>query len=229
MIYEEKIRLPFPDNECVQGILAYPEKVTDKRAVLLCSPHPHFAGNMDNNVICALYEFISEKGLPVLRFNYRGVGESELNLPDTVSLFNYWEEVEEKKLYTKPIEDTLACLDYLAHVDKGLKISLIGYSFGEIMVMLAGKSCPDIKQITLVAPPLSEYDFSLLSSLVNMNIFVIGSEGDFVYDRAKFLPFCQNIKTINDYEFFEDCDHFFLQKEEKLVHKIWNFMNRSMK
>ncbi|RMD59217.1 MAG: hypothetical protein D6828_01810, partial [Nitrospirae bacterium] len=63
MNYEELITITFRDGESLEGVLSYPEYIGDKRGVILCPPHPHFAGNMDNNIIKSLYLCFSEKGL----------------------------------------------------------------------------------------------------------------------------------------------------------------------
>ena len=48
-VIEETIRFASgPNTLC--GVLAYAPQGMPKCAVLLCSPHPHFAGDMDNNV-----------------------------------------------------------------------------------------------------------------------------------------------------------------------------------
>ena len=53
-IVEERITFANEDGLELVGVLAYPERAKPNHTVLLCSPHPHFAGNMDNNVICAM-------------------------------------------------------------------------------------------------------------------------------------------------------------------------------
>jgi hypothetical protein len=223
MIHEENIRISFSDNECIEGVISYPERIEDKRAVLLCSPHPHFAGNMDNNVIKSLYHFISAKGLPVLRFNYRGVGGSAMNLPEDISLFDYWNNVEENKEYTKTIEDVKACLVYLTELDSELKISVTGYSFGAIMAMITGLYNPDVETLVGIAPPLSEYDFSSIKNAAHKT-YLIGSSGDFVYNKDEFISLCKGMSSLNDYGFFDDCDHFFRGREDELSEAVWKFM-----
>src|SRR5580704_13904811 len=51
-----------------------------KRAVVLCHPHPLYGGTMHSAVVLAIAKLLAEKGgaeVAHLRFNYRGVGESE--------------------------------------------------------------------------------------------------------------------------------------------------------
>lgn len=228
MINEEKITIPFSSTEQIEGIISYPERIRDNRAVLLCSPHPHFAGNMDNNVITSLYRFFSEKGLPVLRYNYRGAGGSTLNLHDDMSIFDYWNDVEENKKYDKTIIDTVACLNFLQDFNPGSRISVVGYSFGAIMAMLVGCSQPGVDSIAGIAPPLTEYDFSPVGRS-EKRTYLAGSSGDFVYDRDQFISLCEGMSNLNGYDFFEDCDHFFRGKEGELNEAVWNFMEDDMR
>src|SRR5262245_12753865 len=46
-------------------------------AALVCHPHPLFGGTMHNKVVHAAGEAIARAGIPVLRFNFRGVGLSD--------------------------------------------------------------------------------------------------------------------------------------------------------
>jgi alpha/beta superfamily hydrolase len=223
MMNEEKIIIPVSGIEHIEGVMSYPDVIVDGRAAFLCSPHPHFAGNMENNIIKALYEFLSSRGLPVMKYNYRGVGGSMIRLPEETSIFDYWNDVEENKKYEKTIEDTEACLKYLNKSLPGVKITMIGYSFGAIMAMLAMWNHPEIERVIGIAPPLSEYDFSRVVSS-DKKTYLIGSSGDFVYDRDEFITFCEGMDTLNDYAFFEDCDHFFRGREDELSAAVWKFM-----
>src|SRR5262245_31423328 len=45
-------------------------------AAVVCHPHPMFGGSMHNKVVHAAAESLARLGLPVVRFNFRGVGRS---------------------------------------------------------------------------------------------------------------------------------------------------------
>src|SRR5271169_2855734 len=46
-------------------------------AALVCHPHPLFAGTMHNKVVYQTAKTLHLRGIPVLRFNFRGAGLSE--------------------------------------------------------------------------------------------------------------------------------------------------------
>ena len=46
-------------------------------AAVVCHPHPLFGGTMHNKVVYQAAKTLHRFGLPVVRFNFRGVGLSE--------------------------------------------------------------------------------------------------------------------------------------------------------
>ena len=44
---------------------------------IVCHPHPLFGGTMDNKVVTTLTRLARDEGAVVVRFNFRGVGESQ--------------------------------------------------------------------------------------------------------------------------------------------------------
>jgi uncharacterized protein len=91
--------------------------------VVICHPHPQFGGSMDNNVVEALEDALSARGLATLAFNFRGVGESG----------GGYDQMRGE------VDDVVAALMFLAkrpEIDAN-RLGLAGYSFGGLMAMLA--------------------------------------------------------------------------------------------
>src|SRR5690242_14854981 len=95
-IIHEQVR--FGKDEYLAGIFSYAARGNPTRAVLVCSPHPNFGGDMQNNVVAALAERFSTDAV-TLRFDYRGVGQSRIDLPAGLSVFDYWENLEKTLEY----------------------------------------------------------------------------------------------------------------------------------
>ncbi len=67
------------------------------RGAIVCHPHPLYGGDMDNGVVVTVARALNSCGFSALRFNFRGVGQSE---------GSYGEGVAEQ-------EDLIAACDFL--------------------------------------------------------------------------------------------------------------------
>ena len=101
------------DGLKLEGVLSYDENILSPSLVLLCPPHPHLGGDMENNVIMELGNVLAENGFATLRFNYRGVGSSESKLGNVAEVYEYWEEILNNDDCSDAIVDTTAEINYL--------------------------------------------------------------------------------------------------------------------
>jgi alpha/beta superfamily hydrolase len=228
-IVEERITFTNDDGLQLAGVLAYPEQAKPKHAVLLCSPHPHFAGNMDNNVICAIARGLAEHAV-TLRFDYRGVGESQIDLPDGLSIFDYWNDVEQMKNYTDAVRDVSVAARTLMSATKELDIPffLIGYSFGAVTGLLYGYEQQNVCNMVAIAPPLGKVSFEFLSNSVKSSLFMIGTS-DFLYSSEKVEELRQTlVSNAAVVEILEDVDHFFRGDEDMIAQKVDEFICNHM-
>ena len=121
----------------LEGVLSYDENVLDPPMILLCPPHPHLGGDMENNVITELGKVLAENGFATLRFNYRGVGGSESKLGNIAEEYEYWEEILNNDDCSDAIVDAASAINYLESAVGTKKIFIAGYSFGAIVAMIA--------------------------------------------------------------------------------------------
>ena len=103
------------------------EAVRVERAVVICHPHPLHGGNMHNKVVYRLAKGARQARSTVLRFNFRGVGQSS-GIHD--------EGIGEQ-------DDLRAAVDYLAGRYPGLPLVAAGFSFGSRVGL--GVSCGDAR------------------------------------------------------------------------------------
>ena len=101
-------------------------------AALVCHPHPLFGGTMHNKVVYQTAKTLHRFGLPVLRFNFRGVGLSE----------GMHDEGRGEQ------EDVSAALDFLAAEYPGAPLLLAGFSFGSWVGLRVG--CKDARVSDLI-------------------------------------------------------------------------------
>ena len=222
-IFEEKLRFS-SGSLTLSGILEYPEEAVVQRAVLLCSPHPHFAGNMDNNVISAVSKQFAQDSA-VLRFDYRGVGQSQIHLPDGVSVFDYWDDIETTKDYSDALNDVHAAFKVLQECIDSLDVSAVlgGYSFGAAVVMKYGIDTGHGDILLGIAPPLGKIDFEFLSQCQKPCLLLVGKE-DFLYSADKVDTLRTTVSKHVTIEVIEKCDHFFRGDEETIAQMVRNFV-----
>jgi uncharacterized protein len=101
-------------------------------AAVVCHPHPLFGGTMHNKVVYQATKSIHQFGLPVVRFNFRGVGLSEGQHDNGHG----------------EADDVHAVLDFLAEEFPGLPLLAAGFSFGAWVGLRAG--CADARVTELI-------------------------------------------------------------------------------
>jgi alpha/beta superfamily hydrolase len=131
-------------------------------AAVVCHPHPLFGGTMHNKVVYQTAKTLHRFGLPVLRFNFRGVGASEGN--------------HDKGLGEQ--EDVSAALDFLAGEFPGVPLLVAGFSFGSWVGLREG--CADSRVTHLIGLGLPVGDligdrgFSYLEACAKPKLLVAG-------------------------------------------------------
>jgi uncharacterized protein len=222
----ERVFIPFAGGS-LEGWLAYDEEWTLCDGVILLSPHPHFAGTMDNNVIRALAASLSEAGFVALRFNYPGIGASSIELPEEISVLEYWNTVEEEQRFKEAIGPAFAVLTYLNQsLGPNLRtIHLLGYSYGAMIALLVAEKMPTISSVTAISLPwVARYDYSFLRNVSCPKLFISGKQ-DFAFDRAVYQRAWSSVAESKGMKFF-DCDHFFRKREKELGNEVLAFLLR---
>ena len=116
----------------IECMLKRPAAVDAPSAAVMCHPHPLFGGTMHNKVVHAAAEAIVGDGLPVLRFNFRGVGGS-----GGAHDGGRGEQ-----------DDLRAVMDHLARLFPGRRLLVAGYSFGAFVALAVG--CRDPRAHALI-------------------------------------------------------------------------------
>jgi uncharacterized protein len=130
-------------------------------AAVVCHPHPLFGGTMHNKVVYQTAKTIHRFGLPVVRFNFRGVGLSEGTHDEG----------------TGESADVLAVIDFLAEEFPGVPLLVAGFSFGSWVGLRAG--CGDARVAELIGLGLPVGDlgsrsFSYLDQCEKPKLLVSG-------------------------------------------------------
>jgi alpha/beta superfamily hydrolase len=223
-IIEEKITLTSGKLR-LAGVLAYPPCNDPVRAVLLCSPHPHFAGDMENNVIKALAQQLAKESV-TLRFDYRGVSDSEINLPTGLSVFDYWQEVEQQRNYNDALDDVTSAATELTYLADGLPLVVVGYSFGAVTGIRFGQDYKRVDLMIGISPPWKRVAFDFLVNCPKPTL-LLGADNDFLYSQEEIARIREQVPSEVTIEIMQNGDHFFRGEEnivcdqvEKFIHSI---------
>lgn len=215
-MFVEKVTFP-SGSLLLEGVLHYQEDRVCQKAHLLFSPHPKLGGDMDNNVIKGIGENLDGGGVVTLRFNYRGVGGSESASPE-VSLYDFWDALDESKDYQEIVRDGFAALQYLKGLAGVKKVFLAGYSFGaKIMEEIAAGT--ETEGMVAISLPLRFHDFSKFANLSAKKLLIWG-EKDFTAGEAEIEAYMKIVRPPKEMVIIKNQDHFFRGYERDLSQLI---------
>ena len=164
-------------------------------AVLLCHPHPKGGGTMHNKVVYHAMKAFHSLGLPVLRFNFRGVGLSEGTFDD-----GRGEQ-----------DDVRAALDWLEN-DLKLPILSAGFSFGSYVSLRASSGDRRVKGFVAIGLPIRAegraYTYEFLAECPQPKLFLSGDHDQFAPRELveQGVSFAAEPKQLI---WIEGADHFF--------------------
>ena len=211
-------------NASLAGELAYPESRSPRFAAVLVNPHPHMGGSMQNKLIAALATGLADAGGATLRFDYRGVGQSDGTQLDLAeSLAEFWRrgQAPEDPLM---VEDARAAIDWMSKTVDAPSV-VVGYSFGSYAAVQALRAAPD--GLILISPTLAQHDLSPIAEL-SPRTLVLYSDNDFAtpgtVTRGWAWQFDFPIVSIC----YRDAEHFFRRREQTVVSDCLRFINSAL-
>jgi alpha/beta superfamily hydrolase len=166
---------------------------------------------MNSNVVVALCEGLRRSGIAWLRFNFRGVGQSE---------GRYGEGIDEA-------HDVLGALAFLGAQPRvaAERIGLAGYSFGARVSLAVAPRAPQLRALLCVAPPLREPLPPEARPTCPLLVLVGDQDGnvaDGVERYASHLPDPQQLRVV------EGTDHFWWGFEPVLVDAAQRFFSEAL-
>ncbi len=162
---------------------------------VVCHPHPLFGGTMHNKVVYQAAKSLHLRGIPVLRFNFRGAGLSE-GVHDRGS---------------GEQDDVRAALDYLAGEFPGRQILLVGFSFGSLVGLRVGCKDARVAELIGLGIPVDNSDLTFLQQCSKPKLIIQGGNDQFgssanVEGLFATLPEPKKLVVV------EGADHFFTGK-----------------
>ena len=198
-----------------EGVMAQPEGQTAALpGVVICHPHPLHGGNMDNNVVLSVSFALAEHGIASLRFNFRGVGNSQ-------------------GAHTKgesEHQEVLGALDLMKSwpdVD-GHRIGLAGYSFGTSVILGNPELQKQAKAIALISPALQALEGTALKGSKQPILLITGDE-DKLVQSERFGPVLDSFSSRPACHIVTGADHFWFGYEDQLAPKVVEFFAEKLK
>ena len=174
------------------------------KGVVITHPHPLYGGDMYNPVVESIARAYKSKDYTTLRFNFRGVGNSQGSYDDGPG---------EK-------QDVLSAVSYLKENGSD-PIDLAGYSFGAWIIALLG--CSDISKgnILMVSPPVAFIEFKNIGPLPCLKLVVTGDR-DEIAPAGLIQTMIPNWNPESQFQKIDFADHFYSEALTKLEAAISN-------
>lgn len=206
-------RLGYADDACAPA-----------GAVLICPPHPFLGGDMDNNVLQALAAALAAAGLPVLRFNYRGIGASETARALDEDQREFWQHSSCPRYEAEIMRDAAGAYAALARLLPGIAaVSVVGYSFGCLPALAIAREAP-LARLALISPPLVKWAIDDGAYDLPLPRALFYAPGDFACPRERIEALHAGATGVHELHAFDAADHFFIGHEAALAAAVTRFV-----
>ncbi|WP_374566105.1 alpha/beta hydrolase [Nitrosomonas sp.] len=172
---------------------------------IIAHPHPLHGGTMDNKVVQTVFTTLLELDFITVKFNFRGVGQSEGTFAHGAG------ETEDAVAVTQAIREQFG--NHFAD----LPLLLAGFSFGGAVQLFAAKElAPEF--LILIAPSVAKLNAPMIPGTTQCALIIQGDKDDIVLPREVLAwaePASQPVVVI------PGAGHFFHGKLMMLRRLIW--------
>ena len=183
-------------------------EVAARHVALVCHPHPMFGGTMHNKVVYRAAKSALLSGLPTLRFNFRGAGNS-------VGTFTGGDGER---------EDVRAALDYLTAHFPGLPVCLMGFSFGSWVGLAVGATDSRVTTLVGLGVPVNILSFDFLHGVRKPKLILQGTRDEFG-SVAEVADLYDSLAEPKQIHWVEGADHFFAGKLDEVQEVLQQFLS----
>ncbi len=178
--------------------------------VVCCHPHPLHGGSLTNKVVHTLATALNKLGLAVVRFNFRGVGQSQGQFANGVG-----EQA-----------DLLAVIQWFRTQHPSAACWLAGFSFGAY-VAYAAQCAAKARVLILVAPAVNLYDFAEIACDNIATLIIQGDQDEVVPpEQVKTWVSAQNVAPT--LVWLDEAGHFFHGKLSLVHDAVTNFTQQQL-
>lgn len=163
-----------------------------RAAALVAHPHPLHGGTLDNPVVFHADRELHRAGLTTMRFNFRGVGESEGSH-------------DEGRGET---DDVSAAMAWLRGICPGRPLLSVGFSFGSLCSIRNAVGDPSVHGVIAIGLPVLKYPFEELARL--QRPFAVVQADDDEFGRPSDIePYLERIQPKGQLHVIENTTHLF--------------------
>jgi len=166
-------------------------QATDPIAIC-CHPHPLHGGSMQNKVVHILAKTFLALHAKVVRFNFRGAGQSA---------GEFAQGIGER-------DDLMAVVDWVKQQWPQAPIWLAGFSFGAFVAATTHESIKP-QRLILVAPPVDMYPEIKTIQIQTQDWLLIQGGQDEIVDSRSVLDWAKQQVLPANQIYLEDSGHFF--------------------
>ena len=196
----------------LEGVLGSPDGASGSLpGVVLCHPGPTGGGNMNNNLVLSVHTALMRIGFVSLRFNFRGVGNSQ----------GVHAQGEEEA------EDAEAALNVLKdrpEVDE-TRVGMAGYSFGSGVILSDLARYSAARAFVLFSPPIRYLDHPGIVDDPRPRLVICG-------DRDHAIPIASLKDKLGEspkrYQIVSGADHFWGGYEEQATRHAVEFFTENL-
>ena len=202
---ETRLFIPGPAGQ-LQAIATPGRKSGDKppkpaandaqQVAIVCHPHSLMGGTMNNKVVHTIAQTHRDQGHHVVRFNFRGVEQSEGEYAGGIG----------------ESDDLLAVMEWVKSCFPAAKIWLAGFSFGAFVaartLSMALAKGYQVQHLLLVAPAVENYPFTDLTEFA-VPMTVIYGDQDEVVDCSEIVAWFDSVATEKQVACLAGAGHFF--------------------
>ena len=158
---------------------------------------------MDNKVITTLSRAYQALGIPVVRFNFRGVGASEGKFDHGAG----------------ELDDLCTVADWVLAQFPGARLLIAGFSFGSATAAQGVYRIPGVLHLTLVAPALERYQYDK-DSVFPCPVCVIQGDLDELVDAKGVYAWAESLQGEVSVIRMTEASHFFHGALTKMKTKL---------
>ena len=202
--------IPGPAGQ-LELMIDLPEEGQERAGVaVICHPNPPDGGTLHNKVVTMTARAVSELGLAAVRFNFRGVGQSQ----------GAFDQGRGETL------DLLAVTDWVRKARPDDALWLAGFSFGSWVALQGARHLP-VKQMISIAPPVGLREFAGVLPPPCPWLVVQGEIDDIVDPQAVY-DWIDSLKDKPTLVRMPDTGHFFHRRLMDLRGAIKNGVRKNL-